>query len=693
MEASMNTVLALVTESEATKNDLCNQLSAILEDYMSIVGYATESGVDQLIRADLVVFSSMEMYEIARELVDPECPVIVAKRSLNMAHLDQLFNIPNQTTVLVVNDLIENAREIIKLLTEVGVDHLRYQAYAPGCEYDSTIQYAITPAEVALIPPKIPNKIDLGARIIDISTVIEILTRLNLLDEKAHYISAKYVETIIRLNKRLHDHAEETNRSNRYLYKVLNHVNDGLIAFDQHEKITVFNETCEAIFGIRSTRAIGRPLSNLIREPSIYKFLTQTQAQDEMVGKIGDNQYVIGKMAIDPLKSYVCTFKNTKDTFDMEKKLRQMMTKRGHVAKYQLDHIVGQSDVIKNCIETAKKLATTDLSLLIQGESGVGKEIFASAIHNASPRANGPFLAINFSALPEELAESELFGYEEGAFTGAKKGGKKGLFEEANGGTIFLDEIGDISPRIQARLLRVLQEKEIRRVGGAEIISINVRVIAATHRDLKQMCHDGAFREDLYHRLRKLYLRIPPLRERIDDLNPLIDYFSTSSGNRSLKMSPEVMSRLSRYSWSGNVRELQNLIEYLQVVCEEGVVNWSDLPEDYLALLNDEHASLQPSDSKSFAWVDESQHQDAFLLTKEDVLILRIIESQMKQGQCIGRNLISKMASEVMPSLTPNRVRKRMDWLEMNGLIAKGVGRAGTHLTELGRETIKNQRS
>ena len=690
----METILALVTESEATKTDLCHQLSSLLEGYMTVVRYATERGVDAPVKADLVVFSSLEMYEIAKELVDPSCPMIIANRSLNMSHLDQLFNIPDGTDVLVVNDLINNAKEVIKLLTEVGVDHLKYHAYAPGESYDEHILYAVTPAEVALIPKHIPQKIDLGARIIDITTIIEILTRLNLVDAKAHYISAKYVETIIRLNKRLHDSIDEAMLTNRYLNKVLNHVDDGMIAYDKVGRITVFNETSEAIFGMRASTAVGKTVTQVVKDANIRAFMLQKTEVDEIVGKIGENQYIIGKMALDKLNSYVCTFKDTRDSMNMEKKLRQMMMKRGLVAKYQFEDIIGISPVMNSVIETAKKLAITDLSILIQGESGVGKEMFASAIHNASQRANGPFLAINFSALPEELAESELFGYEEGSFTGAKKGGKKGLFEEANGGTIFLDEIGDVSPRIQARLLRVLQEKEIRRIGGAEIISVNVRVIAATHRDLKKMCQDGSFREDLYHRLRKLYLRVPPLREHLEDLDLLIAQFLRNSGQGALKLSLEVLDALKKNHWRGNIRELQNLVDYLQAVCTEGEVKLSDLPEDYFEELEmnaqAKHDSTvgQSHIHERFTSEEVMSMSNQIILTEEDRFILRNIHRVMKMGQSVGRETISMMAQDEFPKLTPNRVRKRVAWLTTNGLIVKSKGRKGMSLTEEGMRVV-----
>ena len=207
----------------------------------------------------------------------------------------------------------------------------------------------------------------------------------------------------------------------------------------------------------------------------------------------------------------------------MENIVRTNLMKRGHTSKYDFSNIIGKSKKITETKEIARKLARSNSTLLLIGESGTGKELFAHAIHKASNKQHGPFVAVNFAALPENLLESELFGYEEGAFTGARKGGHAGLFEQAHKGTIFLDEIGDASMKIQARLLRVLQEKEVLRIGGTKIIPIDVRIIAATNKNLEDLVSAGKFREDLFYRLKVLPIRIPPLRERKEDIPLLIE--------------------------------------------------------------------------------------------------------------------------------------------------------------------------
>lgn len=247
------------------------------------------------------------------------------------------------------------------------------------------------------------------------------------------------------------------------------------------------------------------------------------------------------------------------DELEQQKKLVRRLT-----SKYTFAEIVANSSVMRGTVEQAERAAETPATVLLRGESGTGKELFAHAIHNASTRRNGPFIRVNCAAITDTLLESELFGYAEGAFTGARKGGKRGLFEEADGGTLFLDEIGEVSLGVQAKLLRVLQEKEIRRVGEAKAVPVNVRVIAATNAQLEERIRLGSFREDLYYRLNVVPIVIPPLRHRREDIPQLcehiIEKLNAEFGRSVRGVSPEAMQQLVQYAWPGNVRELENIL-------------------------------------------------------------------------------------------------------------------------------------
>lgn len=254
-------------------------------------------------------------------------------------------------------------------------------------------------------------------------------------------------------------------------------------------------------------------------------------------------------------------------------KIRQRQEMDQLLAEKQLlqaelfDDIIGNSKPLRQLFELVQRVARENSTVLIEGESGTGKELIARAIHKQSPRAGKPFIKINCGALNENLLESELFGHEKGSFTGAYKR-KKGRFELAHGGTLFLDEVGDISPAMQVKLLRVLQEQELERVGGEETISVDVRIICATHRNLSKMAREEAFREDLYYRLSVIPIQLPPLRDRKEDIPALVEHFLNKRKNiHSLKkISPEGIKLLMQYSWPGNIRELENLVERLQVI-------------------------------------------------------------------------------------------------------------------------------
>lgn len=243
--------------------------------------------------------------------------------------------------------------------------------------------------------------------------------------------------------------------------------------------------------------------------------------------------------------------------------------KKGFVAKYNFDDIVTVDKYMIELKNLASLYSKTDGTILIQGESGTGKELFAQSIHNASNRCGGPFVAVNCAAIPENLLESELFGYEGGAFTGARKEGKQGLFELAHNGSIFLDEIGEIPKSLQARLLRVIQEKEIMRVGGDKIISVDIRIISTTNRNLEKQVRSGDFRQDLYYRLNVFNLKIPSLRQRKGDIaliaTRLLNEFTDDSINHG-EIVKEINSLLVSYDWPGNIRELNNIMERLSLV-------------------------------------------------------------------------------------------------------------------------------
>jgi DNA-binding NtrC family response regulator len=264
--------------------------------------------------------------------------------------------------------------------------------------------------------------------------------------------------------------------------------------------------------------------------------------------------------------------------------LENQQLKKQLYKRFGFTNIIGASEAIQGVFEMVRKVADTDSTVLLLGESGTGKELIARALHYNSSRRGGPLIPVNCAAIPEELLESELFGHERGAFTHAVRT-RVGRFEQANGGTIFLDEIADMSPTLQVKILRVLQDRSFERIGGIKTIRVDIRVVAATNRDLETMVQEGRFREDLYYRLNVIPLRVPPLRERTSDIPLLAAHFLTEFSRKRKqpvrRLSPEALELLLAYPWPGNVRELENLMERLVILCEDEVITAADLPDRF----------------------------------------------------------------------------------------------------------------
>ncbi|MGQ9826108.1 MAG: sigma-54 interaction domain-containing protein, partial [Desulfotomaculales bacterium] len=363
------------------------------------------------------------------------------------------------------------------------------------------------------------------------------------------------------------------------LETVLDNIQNGIVVVDRNARIIIFNKAYCDFLEVRKENMIGRPVVEAIENTRMHIVLQTGVAEIGDVQRIKGHDMICSRI---PLKKNgeiwgalgIVMFRDVKDLRTLMRRVERLRSElefykdelaREQGARYRLENIVGTSERIQELKRIVLKVARSDSTVLIRGESGTGKELFAHALHNASPRRARPFVRVNCSALPENLLESELFGYREGAFTGARRGGKMGKFELADGGTIFLDEIGDLPVNMQAKLLRVLQEKEIERLGDNQPTKVNVRVIAATNRNLEEMVREGLFRQDLFYRLNVVVLEIPPLRERPDDIPALVASLlaklTEHLGCSPKRIDESVLEYLCKHTWPGNVRELENVLE------------------------------------------------------------------------------------------------------------------------------------
>ncbi|WLI77365.1 sigma 54-interacting transcriptional regulator [Kosakonia sp. H02] len=348
---------------------------------------------------------------------------------------------------------------------------------------------------------------------------------------------------------------------------ILSSITEGIIVTNENNDIQIFNKAAETIFGLTATQVVGKHIDGIIKNTRINQVLLSKAPEIRELQELENTSIITSRVPMFMGKAcigVVCSFTDTPQMQKVERIIRGKLKKKGFAARYTFDHIFSANREMQAVKKLAQVYARTDSPVMIYGESGTGKELFAQSIHNHSSRKSGPFVAINCAAIPENLLESELFGYEGGSFTGAKREGKEGLIELAHQGTLFLDEIGEMPLPIQSRLLRVLQEYEIMHIGGKDVITVDVRIIGATNRSLASMAAEGTFRSDLFYRLNVLPLTVPPLRERAGDFRYLASKFLCETAAEHLL--EQFVDLFATYRWPGNIREMRFIIERLALL-------------------------------------------------------------------------------------------------------------------------------
>jgi transcriptional regulator with PAS, ATPase and Fis domain len=392
----------------------------------------------------------------------------------------------------------------------------------------------------------------------------------------------------------IHNAIVREREKNLQLNAIIEHLTEGIVISDANFNIKNFNPIAENIFKISRQTALSKKITDIAKHIGVQ--LPKSTISGHLINIEGSYYSTsITEIVLDrEIKGYVYRFLDTTNIQELEEKIRKSLAKNMLVAKTTFNHIIGNSSAIANTIKTAKKYASVDSTILIYGESGTGKEMFAQSIHNVSNRKAGPFVAINCATLPSDLLESKLFGYDEGAFTGASKGGKRGVFELAHNGTLFLDEIGEMDIMTQARMLRVLQEKEVMRIGGEKNIPVNVRIIAASNKNLNEEVSNKKFRVDLFYRLNVLKISIPALHERDNDVITIADYFlqyyCSSFKKPIIRLNDKIIEAFKNYDWPGNIRQLENIIQKI-VLLSEGDALTTGLTHDILNELNTSYNS------------------------------------------------------------------------------------------------------
>ena len=633
-------------------NFIKNNLEEVFGEYIAFSNcYLCDVKPEEKLKADAFLALGEDIFQRVKEsgYVDDFSKIIKMNRSPDRIALNKISEIPLNTNVLIVNDSYESSLDTTYSFYEAGIGHINMIPYDSALEhtgiYDK-IEIAITPAEAHLVPVQIKEIIDIGYRKVSFDTMFKLMKMLDLDIGIINRNLFRHIHSVVESNTAFHANYVYGYLKSEMLSHMASSSKIGMILVDQFFQIVYANDKAIQIFQEDDKNKIQ--IEKYI-DPAI---LSSDDAQNMPINILNSNYYY-DRFAItlmDEIAGYYITLQDEADVALSNNTLRQ----KGFFAKHQFRDIIHTSADMDKAIDIARQIALTNHTVLIRGESGTGKELMAQSIHNASYRNKFPFVAVNCAALPDNLLESELFGYEAGAFTGAHTKGKVGLFEQANHGTIFLDEIGDISPKLQSRLLRTIQEHQIMRVGSDRRIEIDVRFITATNRNLEQAVREGTFRSDLFFRLNVLPVVIPPLRKRKDDILVLLQYFL---GGDFKNITAQDLTLLSKYDWPGNIRELENVATYYKTLLS--------LPE----------------------YITEQRFTDAAFTTEVDIqeTVLKLIYSNTALSHGIGRSNLLQQLEQKGISISDGKLRNILDQMQTAGLIEIGKGRYGTRITEKGK--------
>lgn len=662
-------------------------------EYAEVVGYSVRDGsaAGVLPRADLFAIST-DAYGSAEEEarhVPIDSQIMSIEVTFYWETLKKLFEIPQGTKVLFVNVTSNMAREAITQLSSLGVNHLQFIPYYPGAVLEEPVDIAVTPGESRFVPPSVKTVIDCDHRPCSYGMMVEIALRLGLeyLPETESFMN--YAKVVASNHYSFDLMYAKSRRQESQMHILAESLDEGLIGVNETGDIFVCNKKACQIARISEELTMGKKGEEVFPYIPFYQVLREKKAVPEKIIRLFGTDISLAVVPVVRKENCIGAFAMLQKFNEQESRqnaLRRQMMQKGHYARYTLDDVIGISTAITETKNILRKMAATDSPVLLMGETGTGKELMAHALHQASRRADGPFIAINVAAMPENLLESELFGYEEGAFTGAKKGGRPGLFEFAHQGTLFLDEVEGMSLSMQVKLLRVLQEGEIMRVGGGSIIRVDVRIVAATNESLEEKIQDGSFRKDLYYRLNALTVEIPPLRKRGDDIFLLLDYFMRKMGG-DFTLSEGVKTFLRRHPWPGNIRELQNAVEYFNYLAKP-VIGLSDLPPTMTRFVDDgsDDGEGEVNDNKADANEADMVYQVA---VDKKRFVLNQLALAWKEGKTAGREKILEAAKKDHISMTQKQVRDLLDELAKEGLIQVGRGRGGSKITEKGLNKLK----
>lgn len=677
--------IAVVAREKAFAQTIEEDLNQYFADYAQIHSYSLQE-IEKLtqLEEECVVMSALTTFQAVQPKMKESASIQVLSFALGKENLAPLYQVPTDQKVLIANVDYKMCMQVAAQIYEAGYHGFHFIPYYGDEENrDMSIKVALTPNELKMVPPGMEQVINIGERPVDPSCIVELAGKLGIEDIFSSPSAKKARDSIVAssysgIDRILGDKLDK----HQQMSVLIELIEDAIVITDAGGMIMICNQKAKNLMRGKQEILDVFPIADIIPGIRIE------EERDQLVEIEGENIIVTIRPIIsgERYSGNIITMKNFEEAEERQHGMRSRIVRMQHEARYDFTDIIGKSEQIQSCISLARKMAQSDSTVLITGESGTGKEVFAQSIHRASGRSRFNFVALNCAAIPEHLLESELFGYEEGAFTGAKKGGKIGYFELAHKGTIFLDEIGEMPLSLQSKILRVLEEKAVARIGSNKLIDIDVRVIAATNRDLWQLTEEKRFREDLYYRLNVLPLEIPPLRQRKGDVFLLLSHMKKQLG-KTWELSEEAAKKLEKHPWKGNVRELKNTAEYLSHL-DKAFIEITDLPA-YIVEKGKENGLRRTG----FTRVGEADCNPFILSQWKDIElfehILLLLEEARNEKQKLGRRKLEVLLEEKGFAYTEGEIRTALRKLADGGYIKSQSGRGGSVILGRGEDLLE----
>ena len=679
--------LAIITWDTNAVELYAQQVRTFFGDELEVDTYSAQAGqTDHIGPADTYLVSTCAFSDRdIDQLLPAGSNVVISEVHITRKGLTRLMGIPRNTKALLVNINQAMVTETAAMLNQLGVTSIQFIPYYPGAPEPPRVNCAITVGESRYVPEWVEQVIDLGPRLLSGNTFIALAYHLKM---ESILINPEFQAYLSSLAERSYGIEQMIQRSVQIqsLANLFQQTQDaGVIGVDANGGIFFCSPKAAELLETPVERIFGQVAQEVL---SVFPFQESFANRKTIHNRPVEFHGLRLTVSIQPfyqhsnLAGCFCIFQQHQDREKWQQKAGRQPLSMGHVTKYTFDSLIGESQAMLNAKALARKMAASKAAVLITGESGTGKDLFAHAIHAASSRAQYPFVAINCAAMPDSLLESQLFGYEEGAFTGAKKKGHIGFFETARNGTLFLDEIEAMSPMLQAKLLRVIQEKEIVRLGGVDVIHVDFRIIAASNVDLPTIVREGGFRKDLFYRLNVLPIQLPPLRERGMDIQLLFEHIRQNIQGE-FTLSDAALQVLLKHRWDGNIRELRNCVEYLACL-EKPVIEPEDLPFG-IQCASPEKGTPAKSDIPVLSEAEQTL-QALRQSAGGNLEKYRFLLEQLAHCPSMGRKALSQLAAAQEILLTEQNIRTVMGHLERLGIVEIQRGRGGTHLTALGRE-------